>query len=202
MSPSPPPGLGRVGAGFFHTPTLASGELQSGQATNVVRAQPRWRTPPPSRGQHRRPGPARFDHDGGKPPRLGLPSRQGGRLLPRDRPSHPECLTASGRPVLADACVARPSFVLNGHADPPLPFLWCRELSSIIGVKPGDPDTENSPSDPARLLLLAVSRPKDALVAARTVLAGQPSSYDASLAHHAIGIVLAIAGISRERSQS
>jgi tetratricopeptide (TPR) repeat protein len=38
--------------------------------------------------------------------------------------------------------------------------------------------------------LLAVSRPKDALVAARTVLVGQPSSYDASLAHHAIGIVL------------
>ena len=35
-----------------------------------------------------------------------------------------------------------------------------------------------------------MSRPKDALVAARTVLAGQPSSYDASLAHHAIGIVL------------
>jgi tetratricopeptide (TPR) repeat protein len=35
-----------------------------------------------------------------------------------------------------------------------------------------------------------VSRPQDALLAARTVLAGQPSSYDASLAHHAIGIVL------------
>ena len=35
-----------------------------------------------------------------------------------------------------------------------------------------------------------MSRPKDALLAARIVLAGQPSSYDASLAHHAIGIVL------------
>ncbi len=35
-----------------------------------------------------------------------------------------------------------------------------------------------------------MSRPHDALVAARSVLAGQPSSYDASLAHHAIGIVL------------
>ena len=57
-------------------------------------------------------------------------------------------------------------------------------------MKPGDPDTENVPSDPARLLALAVSRPQDALVAARTVLAGQPSAYDASLAHHAIGIVL------------
>ena len=46
------------------------------------------------------------------------------------------------------------------------------------------------PSDPARLLPLAVSRPKDALLAARSVLARQPSAYDASLAHHAIGIVL------------
>ena len=45
-------------------------------------------------------------------------------------------------------------------------------------------------SDPAELLLLAVSRPQDALLAARTILAGQPSAYDASLAHHAIGIVL------------
>jgi tetratricopeptide (TPR) repeat protein len=57
-------------------------------------------------------------------------------------------------------------------------------------VKPGDPDTGNSPSDPAQLLLLAVSRPQDALLAARTALAGQPSSYDASIAHHTIGIVL------------
>jgi tetratricopeptide (TPR) repeat protein len=38
--------------------------------------------------------------------------------------------------------------------------------------------------------LLAVSRPQDALVAARSVLAGHPSAYNASLAHHAIGIVL------------
>ena len=72
----------------------------------------------------------------------------------------------------------------------PTPFCWCRELSSIIGVKAGDPDTGNRPSDPAELLPLAVSRPQDALLAARTVLASQPSSYDASLAHHAIGIVL------------
>ncbi|MGD0609128.1 MAG: CHAT domain-containing tetratricopeptide repeat protein [Streptosporangiaceae bacterium] len=46
------------------------------------------------------------------------------------------------------------------------------------------------PLDPAQLLPLALSRPQDALLAARTVLAGRPSSYDASLAHHAIGIVL------------
>ena len=57
-------------------------------------------------------------------------------------------------------------------------------------MKPGDPDTGNLPSDPAELLPLAVSRPQDALLAARSLLAGQPSAYDASLAHHAIGIVL------------
>jgi len=55
---------------------------------------------------------------------------------------------------------------------------------------PGDPDTENLPSDPARLLPLALSRPQDALLAARSLLIGQPSAYDASLAHQAIGIVL------------
>ncbi len=54
----------------------------------------------------------------------------------------------------------------------------------------GDLDRENLPFDPAKLLPLALSRPKDAVRAARTVLAGQPSSYDASLAHHAMGIVL------------
>ena len=46
------------------------------------------------------------------------------------------------------------------------------------------------PSDPADLLPLAVSRPQVALLAARSLLAGQPGAYDASLAHHAIGIVL------------
>ena len=57
-------------------------------------------------------------------------------------------------------------------------------------MEPGDPDTEAVRSDPARLLSLAVSRPQDGLLAARSVLAGQPSAYDASLAYHAIGIVL------------
>jgi CHAT domain-containing protein len=57
-------------------------------------------------------------------------------------------------------------------------------------MEPGDPDTEGARSDPARLLALTLSRPQDALVAARSVLAGDPSPYDASLAHHAIGIVL------------
>ena len=54
----------------------------------------------------------------------------------------------------------------------------------------GDPDAGTLPSDLTQLLPLAVSRPHDALLAARSVLAGQPSAYDASLAHHAIGIVL------------
>jgi tetratricopeptide (TPR) repeat protein len=38
--------------------------------------------------------------------------------------------------------------------------------------------------------LLALSRPRDALLAARSLLVGQPSPYDASLAHQTIGIVL------------
>src|SRR4029453_5007877 len=54
----------------------------------------------------------------------------------------------------------------------------------------GDAATEDLPSDPAQLLPLAMSRPSDALLAARSVLASGPSAYDASLAHHAIGIVL------------
>ncbi|HEY8114442.1 MAG TPA: CHAT domain-containing protein [Actinomycetes bacterium] len=54
----------------------------------------------------------------------------------------------------------------------------------------GDAATEDLPSDPAQLLPLAMSRPRDALLAARSVLASGPSAYDASLAHHAIGIVL------------
>jgi tetratricopeptide (TPR) repeat protein len=45
-------------------------------------------------------------------------------------------------------------------------------------------------SNPAGLLALALSRPQDSLTAAHSVLAGHPSAYDASLAHHAIGIVL------------
>ena len=49
---------------------------------------------------------------------------------------------------------------------------------------------ENSPRDPAQLLPLALSRPHDALRGARSVLAGRPSAYDASLAYQAIGVVL------------
>jgi tetratricopeptide (TPR) repeat protein len=54
----------------------------------------------------------------------------------------------------------------------------------------GEPEPENLLSDPAQLLPLALSRPHDALLAARSVLANRPSAYDASLAHQAIGIVL------------
>jgi tetratricopeptide (TPR) repeat protein len=54
----------------------------------------------------------------------------------------------------------------------------------------GDPGAEDLEIDPAQLLLLAVSRPGDAIGAARAVLAGRPGSYDASLARHAMGIVL------------
>ena len=54
----------------------------------------------------------------------------------------------------------------------------------------GDLDPGNLPSGTAQLLPLAVSRPQDALLAARSVLARRPSANDASLAHQAIGIVL------------
>ncbi len=69
-------------------------------------------------------------------------------------------------------------------------FDWYRELSSIIRMTSGSRAAENLPSDPAQLLPLTLSRPQDALLAARSVLAGRPSAYDASFAHHAIGIVL------------
>ena len=54
----------------------------------------------------------------------------------------------------------------------------------------GDPGTGDLPSGTAGLLPLALSRPQEALTGARSVLAGRPSAYDASLAHQAIGIVL------------
>jgi tetratricopeptide (TPR) repeat protein len=53
----------------------------------------------------------------------------------------------------------------------------------------GEPDPGNLVPDPAQLLPLALSRPQDALLAAQSVIAGQPTAYDASLAHHAIGII-------------
>jgi CHAT domain-containing protein len=53
----------------------------------------------------------------------------------------------------------------------------------------GDLEPGNLLSDPAQLLTLALSRPHEAVLAARSVIAGRPTPYDASLAHHAIGIV-------------
>src|SRR5215472_783655 len=69
-------------------------------------------------------------------------------------------------------------------------FDWYRELFSIIFMTAGDPCTGKLPFDPAQLLPLTLARPQDALLAARSVLVGRPSPYDASLAHQAIGIVL------------
>jgi tetratricopeptide (TPR) repeat protein len=47
-----------------------------------------------------------------------------------------------------------------------------------------------APHAPLELLPLALSRPRDALVQARAVLNASPGPYDASIAHHTIGIVL------------
>ena len=51
---------------------------------------------------------------------------------------------------------------------------------------PVEPDGEG----PTQLLLLALSRPNEALMRARELLAGQPGPLDASVAHQAIGVVL------------
>src|SRR5262249_60855188 len=63
-------------------------------------------------------------------------------------------------------------------------------LFSIICMTSGDPATENLPSDPAQLLPLPVPRLHDALLPARSVLGGRPSSYDAPPAPHATGTAL------------
>ena len=54
----------------------------------------------------------------------------------------------------------------------------------------GEQREGNLAEEPAGLLPLTLSRPQDALLAARSLLAAQPGPYEASLAHQAIGIVL------------
>ena len=184
-------GTVEVGARLLHAPALACGELQSGQAADVVVVRNR------GGGHHRR-----------HAVNVGVPDQQGafamvvihlasfrpvGRVGYRSLETVPH--SGNARQDQADLRLQTPpslvlSLVMNGHTTP-TPFIRCRELSSIIGVEPGDSDTGKlPPSDPAELLPLAMSRPHDALLAARSLLAGQPSAYDASLAHHAIGIVL------------
>ena len=51
-------------------------------------------------------------------------------------------------------------------------------------------ETENSAAQPSPLLALALSRPREALAAARAVLAAQPGAYEASVARQAAAIVL------------
>ena len=46
------------------------------------------------------------------------------------------------------------------------------------------------PRDVDHLLVLALSRPQEALASARSVLAGRPGPHEASVAHQAAGIVL------------
>jgi tetratricopeptide (TPR) repeat protein len=52
------------------------------------------------------------------------------------------------------------------------------------------PEAANSAAQPTRLLALALSRPQEALAAARAVLAAQPSAFQASVARQAAAIVL------------
>ena len=160
----------------------------SGRAC-CCRVQPAYRSRPPPPGQRRRPGPARSGPGDGKPPRLVRPSRRGEPPL-CPGPGN----TGYARQDQADLCLETPpwlvvSLVINGHADSPL-FLLGVGNCLALSEGTGDPDTEGVRSDPAQLLALTLSRPQDALIAARSVLAGHPGAYDASLAHHAIGIVL------------
>jgi CHAT domain len=52
------------------------------------------------------------------------------------------------------------------------------------------PGGEDGTADIKDLLLLSLSRPREALARARMILAGQPGPYEASVAHQAAGIVL------------
>ena len=51
-------------------------------------------------------------------------------------------------------------------------------------------DGEDGTADTKDLLLLSLSRPREALAQARTILSGRPGPYEASVAHQAAGIVL------------
>ena len=62
--------------------------------------------------------------------------------------------------------------------------------SRLESVADGVPAARSGSQDTDELLRLAMSRPREALVRAHRILAAQPSRYEASLAHQAIGIVL------------
>jgi tetratricopeptide (TPR) repeat protein len=61
---------------------------------------------------------------------------------------------------------------------------------TIVCVAGGSRTTALVPRDVDDLLPLALSRPREALVRAHTVLAGRPDHYESSVAHQAVGIVL------------
>jgi tetratricopeptide (TPR) repeat protein len=63
-------------------------------------------------------------------------------------------------------------------------------LSSIGGVLVSAGPGQGPSDEPENLLALALSRPQDALLAARSILASRPEPYEASIACHAAGIVL------------
>ena len=104
----------------------------------------------------------------------------------------------------ADAAAARRlPIVINGHSRLPNTVDRSRELFSIIEMEPGGPDTEGVQSDPARQLLpLALSRPRDALIAARAVLADGPAPTTPRWRTRRPGSCCATAAISRAPSPS
>ena len=63
-------------------------------------------------------------------------------------------------------------------------------MSSIVTVSAGAPKTGTLGIDPDLLPALAASRPTEALLVARSLLASGPDDYSAALARQAVGIVL------------
>ncbi len=62
--------------------------------------------------------------------------------------------------------------------------------SNIAFVGEAALTAESGPRDADDLLLLALSRPREALAKARAILAERPGPHEASIAHQAAGIVL------------
>src|SRR5690348_5735374 len=115
-------------------------------------------------------------------------------MLPTSSSSHwpaGGCVAAVGWPSrMSRACALSRSS--TGIYTSPIQ-IWSRRnadtLNTIRKVSSAS-DTGSGAWEPDKLLALALSRPSEALVAAREVLAGHPSAAQAAVAHQAAGVVL------------
>src|SRR5580692_6919303 len=114
-------------------------------------------------------------------------------MLPTSSSSHwpaGGCVAAVGWPSrISRACALSRSS--TGMYTSPIQ-IWSRRnadtLNTIRKVSSAS-DTGSGAWDPDKLLALALSRPSEALAAAREVLAQHPSALQAAVAHQAIGVV-------------